>query len=422
MAFDPNPKKAFRSPSQRLALAQDVLAAPANTQETNWVEWKAGVDLTEAKWKFNLGKQILGSRNRDPHKAATVADGCGFVLFGVAPQDLTGIAAHDAADLESWLRPYVGTDGPDWDAHYVEVQGKDVLVVTIEPPRMGDPIFTLRKAFNNFHEGTVFIRRFGKVEQANTQEMGMLSRRLLGAGTELDLGLALSETVELFAIDLGDVAVEDWIESERAFFLGPVERQSGRDLQISAAYEGRSVDKYKEEVAIYLTEARNEVHHRAHRAAIEREFGLVKFAVSNNTEHNFGGVRVELVIEGTAHAYFDQDDAEPTGGWAHQPREWGTGRRLVTEFPLRGAAHANSVHNRENGTEIHFASVDLRPNRTSELTPVHIFVGAEYAGESLTARWAATSDQLSGESAGTIVLPISQDVLSAEKLLAAERS
>src|SRR5688500_13264330 len=114
MTFDRNPDRAIRGPKARLALVQSVLESPADTQEADWIEWKSAVDLTEAKWKFTLGKHVLGLGNRIPERAEREAEGCGYILFGVEPQILSDITVHDEADVESWVSAYVGTDGRSW--------------------------------------------------------------------------------------------------------------------------------------------------------------------------------------------------------------------------------------------------------------------------------------------------------------------
>ena len=99
------------------------------------MEWKSEGDASEKKWRAELAQQVLGMANRDPDAAGAWFGGCAYVLLGVAPGELRGTRVHDSADIEKWLAPYVGRtpDGPEWTSTFPEIDGKHVLVLTIEP-------------------------------------------------------------------------------------------------------------------------------------------------------------------------------------------------------------------------------------------------------------------------------------------------
>src|SRR5262249_2152274 len=146
-----------------------VRDAAAAESEPDWLEWKSTVDLSEKRWQYEIARFVLGAANRMPHRAAQQADGHGYMLLGVEPQNLCGVTRIDNADLERGVCAYTGRDGPHWSPEYVEISGVDVLVVTVAPPKAGDPIFALAKEFNH-PDGTVFVRRSGKTERATNAE------------------------------------------------------------------------------------------------------------------------------------------------------------------------------------------------------------------------------------------------------------
>ncbi|WP_242904616.1 hypothetical protein [Actinomadura terrae] len=98
------------------------------------------------------------------------------------------------------LRPYLGTE-ITWTPEYVTVEGREVLVVEIGPPKSGDPIhFLLKDLFitktvntasgpvtkqHGYHHGTILIRRPGDTERADHHERQMLLRRARATGTRL---------------------------------------------------------------------------------------------------------------------------------------------------------------------------------------------------------------------------------------------
>lgn len=112
-------------------------------EESIWVEWKTSPILEQAG-RANVARNILGLANRLPDRAATTAEGYGYILVGVEPGNLEGVTPVEHADLENWLTPYLGPTGPQWVPSYVQDQGKHVLLISVDPPRWGDPIFVPR--------------------------------------------------------------------------------------------------------------------------------------------------------------------------------------------------------------------------------------------------------------------------------------
>jgi hypothetical protein len=76
---------AVRTVAEQRQLVQAVLDAPATKHETDFIEWKSLVDLADARWRFEAGRYVLGSNNRDPEVAARTFEGCAYMLLGVEP-------------------------------------------------------------------------------------------------------------------------------------------------------------------------------------------------------------------------------------------------------------------------------------------------------------------------------------------------
>jgi hypothetical protein len=102
---------AIRRPADQQALIQAVLAADP-TDETAWLEWKSQVDLAKAEGCFTVAKAILGLANRHPDRAARTMEGCGYLLVGVEPNNLVGLAPVDGANLDNQLGPVLGSVSP----------------------------------------------------------------------------------------------------------------------------------------------------------------------------------------------------------------------------------------------------------------------------------------------------------------------
>jgi hypothetical protein len=89
-------------------------------------------------------------------------EGCAYRLVGVEPSTPTGVSRLDQAKLEAGVNVYAGSK-VEWRSDYVELDGKTVLVVTVEAPRWGDHIRSFQKAYNPAdkpkEEGSTTTRR-----------------------------------------------------------------------------------------------------------------------------------------------------------------------------------------------------------------------------------------------------------------------
>lgn len=66
----------LRSSEELAGLVNAVVAASAN-DETDWLEWKSGLDLKRKENQVTIARHILGMANRRVADAARQAGGCG---------------------------------------------------------------------------------------------------------------------------------------------------------------------------------------------------------------------------------------------------------------------------------------------------------------------------------------------------------
>jgi hypothetical protein len=136
MPLDVDVSRALRSPADLASLVQAVLTASEHDEFT-WIEWKNGIVLGDREGRVNIARHILGMANRPVEEASRYAGGCGYIVIGAEPGECGGVTQIDPADLDSGLRPYLGSDGPRWTPQYVSAQGKSVLVITVDPRGRG---------------------------------------------------------------------------------------------------------------------------------------------------------------------------------------------------------------------------------------------------------------------------------------------
>ena len=96
---------AFRSPHELAMLVEAVLKASEN-DESDWIEWKSGLDLREKETQGTLARHILGMANRRPEHAVRYAAGCGYIVVGAEPGRCAGVAEVDPAVLSQGMHPY----------------------------------------------------------------------------------------------------------------------------------------------------------------------------------------------------------------------------------------------------------------------------------------------------------------------------
>jgi schlafen family protein len=429
--------RAITGPNARLRLVEAIRDAAPGVQETDWLEWKSAADLEDKAWQGETATHLIGFANRDPSRARRIVDGCGYIALGVEPGRISGVAVLDPADLENRIARYVGPD-LRWEPHYVHLQEATVLVVEVAAPRQGDPLFALRRTFQDptgksIPNGTVFVRIGGKTERASAAEIDMLSRRAaVTAGNVLDLKVEWWDSVgEIAALDRTEAAHDAWVRSERERLMRPIRELDhpltglGSTMRLITG-ENRSKDEYVDEVERYLSEASEAIAHEAAARAVAAGLGRVSLAIVNNTEHNFREVAVEVYVPGAVAGFFDADAAQADSELPSPPVLWGTPRSFpAPDFALpgypaiRGPVISPGHIDNAASARIAFDALHVRPEHRHALPEVFLLASSELAGTTITAHWHATSTSVSGVDQGSVELPVGSSVTSITDLMQA---
>jgi hypothetical protein len=459
MTLPVDTRRAFRTLPEQQLLIQSIVAAPASEQETEWLEWKTDVDLATKAWQATTARHTLGFANRHPDSAAAWCEGCAYIVLGAAPGSLPGTRVYDISKLNAWLSSYLGAvpDSPQWSATYVEVESTQVLLITVEKPRWGDPIWTVRKAYmppkpeTPMRAGTIYVRRQGSTEQADPGEVRMLTSRAGSGPRRLSLSLHIPEGEHAIPIDTGEALIKRWIAAERTALGAPqrlTTRQESAPASIGVSLaeslsavqeavmasaflrETRTAEAFKAEVNAYLAKAKDAIPAAMRRGAVRHKLGKIHFWLDNETEHNFSQVVVEVSFEQpNAMASFDQRGVKGPE-LPDRPAPWGSHdlSRVLSRplFDVRGPMMSMNVPHRPRGTidntgstRIRFAPVDVRPGHSHRLETIYLIVGTEHAGELIRGTWLATAADSSGVARGDIDVPVSRDVPDFRELLSA---
>lgn len=428
MALDVSTSRALRTTDELAGLIQ-AIAKAGKHDETNWLELKSSLELSAAEAKFKIAKAILGFSNRSVGAAARYFEGCAYVVIGADQDGLHGVAEVDVASLEQSLAPYLGTgdDAPRWSCRYVEIDRRSVLVVTVEAPRPGDRIRTIRKEFGGFKPGTIFIRGQAKTEVATPDDVRMLEDRLThGLGLPemiLEASAAVSHSGIVLLADYTDVAeVDAWTARRRAELLAelpaPAHQQppnSAASILAAAASAGRpsARERYSEKVESYLLRCRAKLPLAIVRSIVTSEHNKVSVRVSNPSPISASAVRLVVAVPrslASVHDVAPQDSELP------EPPNWS---ELISPFPRiptpiqfdidamkfgpRGFPGEVSLHVEDDITHVVWSFGDLHAGQFENGDPV-TFVPVTSGPIRLD--WVATASNRHGQQIGTFQLDV----------------
>lgn len=364
-------------------------------------------------------------------------EGVAYLLVGVEPGQLLGVTPVDDSQLTPGVETYCGR-GPRWAPTYIEIEGRAVLVVTMEAPAWGDPIHPVRKTFTPaergqaVRDGQVFVRHPARTDEATAEDIDMLSRRAARSpGDELavDVGLASEPTPE--RADLSEAALRDYIEGERARLLEPLSPVGGRGkgsavLIRATTGEYRTPDKFRESVDRYISELEEKLSSALAMRAVLHDLGLVELELSNPTDTPFTDVVVELFIPLDVGVSVSHDAARAQFNLPEAPLPYGqmTATARLGGYSLEGLLRPvrvesiwlPEIEDTADGARVIFSATTVRPQGRARLDPVWLIL-SEAAPASVRLRWEATGaaqKRLRGE----LDLPARARVWSPAELLA----
>lgn len=225
----------------------DLVEAVVNatpSDESDWLEWKSTLDLSSKAAHSHIARAVLGFANRLPDDAAGFAGGCGYLLVGVEPGRVVGVAQVDPVELDRGVCAYTGTtDGPRWRSFYhTDASGKSVLIVEVAAPVWGDPVFTARKEGDRITDGLVLVRRPGGNRQATSAEHALLVQRAARRVTTLSVAASAPETAAVALTDIGPDAQERWLSTQRRAALRSLEQhRATKDPDLPIVLSSRSL-------------------------------------------------------------------------------------------------------------------------------------------------------------------------------------
>lgn len=445
--------------------------------EAEWIEWKSGLDLSTKTGCFPIARTILGMANRLPASAALVCEGLGYIVVGAEPGNLLGVASVDPADLDQILEPWLGgVEGPKYALTYVLVDGKKVLVVVVEAPKNGDPIFTLRKEFDGRRDGEIFVRKAGRTDLANSADLKALTERASntrGEAPAFEVSLVGDVPLGWFDPTTVDGIIAPWVASRRRVMesnaraeerrrhpdttpadhrnldttdsllanylrqqaeIDRMVRDSNRWASMSglaAEPDKRTLEEYLAEVEKWAERATNAGHAVLVDRYLRAGHGLVAIRVHNPSGRYLPKVMVEV------HFAWDRVTSpkpkHPEPRLPTEPRPYGeqTSSALAhsmahlaqarpTMAPSFGRKPARRSWTEKGSVKIIFNVGDLRQEGTDRSEEHHLFLPERPPDGILQGTWKATSPDVDGVIRGTLDVPVRKDPVDLQKLFERE--
>jgi hypothetical protein len=432
--------RAFRRIQELVGLVDAVILADPN-DESDWIEWKAGLILANKDSVVQLARHILGMANRKVSEAARFAEGCGYIIVGAEPGNCDGITGIDPADLDSKIVTYTGADGPSWSPQYVPCQGVQVLVITVEPPRWGQRPFTLRKAYEGYNAGAIFVRRPGRTILAEPADIQALVDRYAAASQPFTLQVrpASAGTVTIHGLPSLQPLFDKWAAARQRELnppppAPPPEAADGpaRGFRINPAFEQvaaaaatfqgmftepdrRTDAEIQREVEQYIQDSREYFGRLAVSRQVEHGYCLMSLELVNDGERSYADLHVEVQLSGRLVAN-NPEDLSPPGEPPEAPAPAGA-RRIKLPFSGFGEFERGAPLFRSPETfgvrpaftitgsppTVKYEIRHLRAEKAVILPPVMVDWNGEPAS-TLEASWTVTAGNADGVARGTFTL------------------
>jgi hypothetical protein len=392
------------------------------------LEIKSAIDLASKAGIAKLAKFVLGAANRMPDVAARYFEGHAVMVLGVGAGSTPGIEPVEALDIERGVRPYLSVNGPRWDLQRVPVDdGREVLLVIVDPPRSGQPAFPCFKDGPGLNNGQIIIRADGETRQATGEEVLLLQQRGRLERPDVDLAVAVGGVAMAYTCDAN--VLEGHIERETSRLASartasespnPYALASARALDVlGQKRENRTPEQYEQQIIDWEAECRTSW--ASAMDTVAATFGpTVSISISNRQESFLEDVELEVHLEGPVRGLergssddFDSDSLLP-----RPPRAWGpwtdTSRFLVPGLS-REFSYIPSVSTvpgplsfRNGGSVTIDVQVgDLRPRETYATDDDEMVLVVDEAGlTELTGTWKITVRGHHAVYEGTLNVPV----------------
>ncbi|WP_051867283.1 hypothetical protein [Bifidobacterium crudilactis] len=412
-----------------------AIANTGDTAERHSLEIKGSrFDVTSKKDKSKIAKFILGAANRDPEIAKRHFQGYALMFIGVDDHEIGGVDRIEKMELDKVIRQFLGASGPKWDVQRLPAdhEGKEVLIVLVDPPEQGQPAFPCRADGEGLKNGAIYFRADGSTRDALADEIDMLTRRGRLQTTPIKLHVSVRGSAYRSAIDRAKT-LDAYIAATEKTLLEALPAKSsqsaynvfrGGGVLMPWLSEPRTEEEYRKAIEAWKKECS-----RKWADALDNVNGWMcspyVFAVENTTKANLKAVRLRICMDGSMTSVEHRvDPGETFGsdvnaiGLPQAPRIWGQRSWMqdsgvigdVSSY-LSSAISVNPVISTKhvNGQfVIEVDAGDIRPLDTFASTDCQevLLAPAQFEGEVIHCTWKATVQDVDEVFEGELTIPV----------------
>lgn len=369
--------------------------------ERFYLELKGPLDMGSKVTGAVIAKFILGAANRQPDIAAKAFGGYGVMVIGVTNNEITGMPPIEMMEIARRVERFIGVpgQGPRWDVIRVPAAEapNEVLIVVVDPPAAGDPMFVCRDDGEALKNGRIYIRADGETREAQSGEIDLLVARA-SRNPSLPTGFEVGFTHPVDVVQVNtERTCDEYIARERQELIKAM-HDAENELNAAAVSaigvlaasatkssdffgnfekpEDRSSEQYIAEIEAWEARLR-----AAWPSAVEVMAGWalrpLELTLTNTVDTFFRDVRLHVHLEGSVKAVFsDDDESLPSAsglGLPPRPRMWGPRSLLdfangyvspMISMPDLGGHSSSLTWNNSGSVDLDFEIGDLRPRET----------------------------------------------------------
>lgn len=391
----------------------DYVLAADDRVERYFLEVKSEVDLNSKRDQAKVAKYILGAANRDPAQAERRFGGHALMVLGVGNGQVVGVPSFEAKDLALTVQRLIGVDGPRWDFERILMDGRDVIIIVVDPPT-GD-VWTCRSDGDGLTDGGIYVRADGETRRATGDEIRALIARATSKAPSVDIDVSIEG--EILAIQVDEAVLRTWIQGSAAALrkqVTSVEPSYFRGLTFN--HDVRSEDEFLDEVESWKQRALESPVEGVVPLAGRAHMGI-RVRLINHARTFLRDVRLDLIIEEYVIAtdWSPDDDELPIDLFPNRPVDWGKrismfdlGRLHTSDIVMPQSRHGILGIRQEKPPYLTMHMDSLRPEEThvSDDDEVVLLMFSAEAPSTVTAQWRVTAQDINDVFEGTVDIPV----------------
>lgn len=388
--------------------------------ETHALELKSYLPLSgkdKRKSFAKIIKFIMASANRSERLAMSDFHGYGIMVIGVSEGQICPVDPNfEEQEFYAWATQFFDGVIPTYRFKFVEFYGKTVVVVLVNPPENGQPVYICGKDYEGLVDGAVYYRGTNNSSTAKGIELREIIDRSRGGIPRPNLNVIGS-----FVEYAGDwTADRSAINRVAGYFINELQGKKKQEEQrklnnpvssiipMSFNHYGHNEPTIDEQIErINNWEPKWSL---AKQLLLEVVAPTVQFTIENQGSAALKNPYVEIIVP-KAISLLEPEDVDDTGGKEFMFYPWRVG---ISNDPNYQKLYVSSTHqnltseNNSEGMQIRWnLSKNLSPGRTDidSFEPAIVQV-QNVNDDEITIEWKIYADNLAKCAQGKLQVPV----------------